>query len=256
MVVGTCQGLIGRLLFDEPVEPCLIATQVLNDLPAPRNHTERLLLRAVLTDFSQRFVCHLHPVSMSRGACSCVVDAETTLMTSWRDSQSDPRESFLRWLQDFIHACALAHPPTRSEQAANALRAEVGRPFHIRDLARQLGCTSQALRKDFQRCYAMTPREYAHLARLVRLMPLVVAGSVKNEALASEAGYKSKKDFYKYFKQLTGMRPSELRRISREDADQLLLLARARLFQGLSPRVTRRVSAPHRHATVPAAKPR
>jgi AraC-like DNA-binding protein len=152
----------------------------------------------------------------------------------WRDTDKDPRKSFEQWLRAFTAECSKSHPPTPPDQAARALRGDVERRLDPADLARKCGCSPQSLRREFRRQYAMSPREYHHLARLARMLPLIFAGRLKNEAIAAEVGYRSKKDLYKYFKRLTGMRPSDFKRLTREDADALLLRTRSRLLQRLT----------------------
>jgi hypothetical protein len=64
----------------------------------------------------------------------------------------------------------------------------------------------------FKREFGISLREYRTRARVLNAAKLVADSDVKIEAIAAVAGFRSKRNFYKAFRQVMGGTPSEFRR--------------------------------------------
>ena len=81
-------------------------------------------------------------------------------------------------------------------------------------------------------------RDYVALARLAEALRAIPHNKV--ETAARDAGFKSRKDFYRAFKRFTGMTPSAYRNLPRERAQQLLDEATVALDGARPPSASRR----------------
>lgn len=84
----------------------------------------------------------------------------------------------------------------------------------LRTFAADIGRSEQYLARLFRHHIGTTVREYIARVRLERAMPAIRRGE-KVEAVALEVGYRSKKNFYRRFRQRFGITPGAFRRAAR-----------------------------------------
>ena len=89
-------------------------------------------------------------------------------------------------------------------------------------IAHKVGVTPDRLRRMFRRERGMTLPEYVRRVRLLRALEVLISHGSKIEPLALEVGYRSKKNFYRVFKQLTGLMPLEFKRLPADSARRII----------------------------------
>lgn len=186
------------------------------------------MLQAVLLDLGLRLVRHPHSHENVSVLCPCAVESGQALMQFWNGLRRDVLQDFAVWMATFVETYNCTHPPTLAEQAARVIRHGASERMGAARVAQKCACTVPTLRHAFRRRYGVSLREYQRIARVTCAVPHVRSG-VKIEAVALEAGYRSKKDFYKVFKQVTGLTPVQFRNLPSSRAVQLVSDARGRL---------------------------
>jgi AraC-like DNA-binding protein len=223
-----CQGLVGQLMLADVSDLPPVTTSALNDAPVPVNRVESLVLRAILLDLGLRLVRHFHSHKDVSVLCPCSVESGEALMQFWNGIKRDVLQDFAVWMAAFVEIYNRTHPPMLAERAARIIRRGAAERMGAAHIASQCGCTVPTLRHAFCARYGVSLREYQRIARVTCAVPRVRSG-VKIEAVALEAGYHSKKDFYKVFRQVTGLTPVQFRNLPSSRAGQLVSDARSRL---------------------------
>jgi AraC-like DNA-binding protein len=206
-----------------------VTASALYDAPVPLNQLESLLLRAVLLDLGLRLVRHVHSHEDASVLCPCRVESAQALMQFWTGLGRDVLQCFAVWMATFVETYNRTHPPTLAERAARIIRLGASGRLGAARIAAQCACTVHTLRDAFRRRYGVSLREYQRIARVTSAVPRVRSG-IKIEAVALEAGYHSKKDFYKDFRQVTGLTPVQFRDLPSSRAVQLVSDAKGRLL--------------------------
>lgn len=75
-------------------------------------------------------------------------------------------------------------------------------------LARHVRCTPARLRREFRDAFGMSPAAYQRQLRLWEATRLLTRTTLKVEAVANAVGYRSKKNFYRATRALTGQTPT------------------------------------------------
>jgi len=128
----------------------------------------------------------------------------------------DPERAFLAWLEGFATEFKRFHPPTVATRAAHLIRHHYDRPFSLATLARRFHTSPSQLRRMFEREFGLSIREYQQRVRVKAALERV--RTHKLDATALEVGYKGRQNFYRAFKQVTGLTPAAFRRLSEERA--------------------------------------
>jgi AraC-like DNA-binding protein len=150
------------------------------------------------------------------------------IVTRW--ATLDARLSFRDWLLAFSDAYLRRHARTGAERAALLIRRAPARRWRVADLAAQVATSSRSLRHEFQSTYGTTVGAYVHLARIYTLLPELDSTSTKIYVVAEEAGYRSRKDFYRVTRRILQMTPGRYRRLSLECRRSIRRTLQARLF--------------------------
>ena len=191
-------------------------TAFVRSVPVPASLAERLALRAILLDVAWRCANLVHARASNRCPGNCTFLAEMVLERFWRASRHDPRRAFTGWAAAFTSELARTHPSSPAERAARTIRDQYNRPWSLATLARRFNVTPSQLRRNFQREFGMTVREYQRTMRLIEALPQVPTEKI--DAIALKVGYKSKKNFYRAFQSVTGLTPTAFRNLPRERA--------------------------------------
>jgi AraC-like DNA-binding protein len=94
------------------------------------------------------------------------------------------------------------------------VRERFAEPCRLDMLARRCHATPSRLREEFRAEYGMSIREYQQVLRMMRGLDRMAFEKV--EAVAYAVGYRSKKNFYRAFQKVTGVRLDAYRRLSPE----------------------------------------
>jgi AraC-like DNA-binding protein len=117
---------------------------------------------------------------------------------------------FLGWATEYHRAFAAAHPLAAAEAAA-ALIEEEDAPLPMRKLTTACGLEAHRLRGAFKKRFGMSIRVYRSSWRALGVVRLLADDpTIKRDALALLAGYRSKKNMYRAVRSLAGLEPGEL----------------------------------------------
>jgi AraC-like DNA-binding protein len=143
----------------------------------------------------------------------------------WRVSDPDPCRAFLGWVHAFSEALIRTHPPSPARRAARLIRNDYRQLWTVDTLARRIHVTPSQLRRNFQREFGVSVWEYQRKMRLIEAIARVPTDKI--DAISLEVGYKSKKNFYRAFQDVTGLTPTAFRNLSEERALHVVESVRA-----------------------------
>lgn len=191
-----CQIILCELEAAGEAGPPHVA-EVLEGLLSPANRIEQVLLHAVLFETV---------VGTTPGASA--------------GAQWD-----LRFVQDVLDAAWLGRRRRMSAavKAAAIVEKHYADDLRVPELARQLGYHKSTLRSSFRREFSMTLKQYQTRARIGAARLLFASGNTKVSSVARLVGYRSEKNFYQAFRQLTGFTPASQKSLSRPELLDLSL---------------------------------
>jgi AraC-like DNA-binding protein len=199
--------------------------EIVQRLPSPVTPCERLLLRSMLWESAARLGDAVHRSAHATYRTKCTLKHESILLQSFSETTADPREAFERWTTTFFREFRNVHPPSKVERVALMIRERHDRPLDIVSLAAKVQLTPGSLRRAFQMTFGRTPKEYQSDLRVLSALERI--GSEKVDAVALEVGYRSKKNFYRMFKSLTGLTPSAFRQLPKHEQHSVIFRARS-----------------------------
>jgi AraC-like DNA-binding protein len=214
----------------------------LNRFQAAPDHCHNALLRITLIDLASHIVRAVH-LDHRSDVCSCHASAWELLSFLTRVDDADPRSAFLQWAEGFLAHVRHEHPPTPAQQAAALIRADPGQVWTLRELARAVETPPGQLSRHFDKRFGLRPSAYIHLVRVSRAVGLFRTAA-KVEAIATEVGYRSKKDFYAALKRWVGLSPTELRGLQSDESLWLERELRRRSLRGTVERALRSEDLP------------
>jgi AraC-like DNA-binding protein len=174
------------------------------------------VLRLMLVGLAEQIVRVLHP-DERLGSCSCHAAAWEHLPTIIHVDDGDPRIAFWRWAERFLTHVRTEHPCTPAQRAARLIRSDPGKMWTLRELARSVDTHHGRLSRQFEKRFGLRPAAYVHLVRISRAVVLFRTPA-KVEAITSEVGYRSRKDFYAALKRWVGLTPTELRALRPDES--------------------------------------
>jgi len=228
-VVSRCQVFIGE---EAPTEFDIdeVASTFVRNLPDARCPAEDLLLRAFLLDVADRWGASLHDDLHERAnSASCSFDATSTLRPLLQTGHGNAKHRFLLWARDFPIELHRVHPVSPARQAAAIIRQRAGERSDAATLATLLGVSPRQLRRAFLQTFGVPLPDYLRRMRLLRALELMASHPGKVEPVALDVGYRSKKDFYRVFRQLLGMTPTAFMRLPPDSARSVILHTRLAL---------------------------
>lgn len=236
-VVAEAQRTAGRSLVIDPEQTEATLLQFIGALPAPANHLERLILRAMLFDVAWKFGSTIHRRTHRRHSAKCRFVPAALMGSLVNAPIGDPEAMFLPWVNAFCAEFSRTHPASVAARVAGLIRRDYQHPWSLDSLADQFHVTVSQLRRAFQREFGVSIHDYQRSRRVIEALSHVSEGKI--DAIALEVGYKSKKDFYRAFQAVTGVTPMAFRRLSDEHA--------SRIVKSVSATASRRTIAADRH---------
>ena len=228
VVVNEIQVINGLILIADPIDIPVLLRSFASRIPVPVRAIERQLLRGLLLEFAFRWSTRLHAVAHAGRPAGCGFDGTTFLELMLDDRERDARASFAAWIDGFFPEFMRAHPPSTAMRAARHLRRHYADLVHVPTLARKCHTTPSRLAREFRRQFGMSIPQYQRTLRMVDALDRV--RHEKIEAVAMSVGYRGRKNFYRAFRQLTGLTPTGVRRLSAERAAVVLELAELALL--------------------------
>ena len=219
------------------------------ELPPARTSWEREQLRRSLVESCLRTAIQMERAYARVAPGHSAAPPVKTIEVLWRDRAVDPRWTIRHWGREFLAAFNETHPWPPAVRAAIILRKQRRRWVRLEALCRRIGVSSSALTRDFQRAFGLSSGEYHRRAKLEWVVAELRQPDSNVESIALRAGYSRVPSLYHALRVQTGLTPSDIRRLSR---DELLNLVETRLaLHARGDRVTR-VGAVSREQTCAA----
>jgi AraC-like DNA-binding protein len=229
VVVNEMQIVNGLILTADPADTPALLHRLVQRIPAAVGPTERQLLRGLLLEFAFRWSRRLHAAVHAAQPAGCEFDGTAPLEAFLNDGAHDSRTAFGAWIDRFSSELLRQHQPSTAMQAARRLREGYARSMPLPTLARECHTTPARLASEFRHQFGVSIPQYRRTARLVEALERVRHEKV--EAVALHVGYRSPKNFYRAFRGLTGMTPTEFRQLSTERAETVLEFAKLALVR-------------------------
>jgi AraC-like DNA-binding protein len=234
MLVAQCQTFIGHVLtLGDGEDLADTASSWVRALPDPSCPVEDLALCAVLPKFAVTWSAAVH-AQAHRSSKRCQNESVTTYgldQFGGRVGRS-AKQSFEGWAHLFSEEFRRTHPRSVAQCAARIIRTAPPARLDIATLADAVGVTPIHLRRVFQRERGLALPEYLRRVRLLCALDVLVSRGGKIEPIAMEVGYRSKKNFYRVFKQLTGLTPTTFRSLPVASARLIVDSTRLALYSG------------------------
>lgn len=232
-VVGSAQRFSGTLADTDPQDARALADAFATSLEPAPDRLHNMVLGALLLDTALHISDCLHRLANAKAACACGTLTRTALRAflGWRDR--DARDAFREWTAEFFQAYQRHHPRTAANRVARLIRQRPEQPWTSATLAILANVPARGLARTFRREYKVGIRTYVHIARVRALLARPSRLDVNIDATALEAGYRSRKDFYRVLRQTLETTPSSLRRLLPDE--------RIALQDGLSARLLQRM---------------
>ena len=96
-------------------------------------------------------------------------------------------------------------------KATSYLRANLGRPLTVRQIARELGCSDRLLRMRFQRSLGISPLEHLHTVRIAYAKSLIEFSHYSLKEIAGLSGFQNVQHFSRVFKHIANSTPAAWR---------------------------------------------
>jgi AraC-like DNA-binding protein len=99
-------------------------------------------------------------------------------------------------------------------KAAGLLRANPERTWHVTDLGRAVYVSPATLARSFRRVFGVTVKQYQARSRMRSVVEQLRTTAASIEGILEGCGYHSPKDAYRWFRRLTGLTLSDVRRLT------------------------------------------
>jgi AraC-like DNA-binding protein len=200
-----------------------LATTFVNALPDAQARAEDLALCGLLLSVAAKWAASLHDNAHGRSAAQkCLFVPSHTLDRFVNATQEEAKHRFLEWAHAFSIEFSRTHPVSAARRAAVIIRERRDGRDDAVTLADLIGVSPRQLRREFRQTFGITLAKYVRQTRLRRALEVMRLRPGKIEPVALEVGYKSKKNFYRFFKQSTGMTPSAFLRLPSDAARHVI----------------------------------
>lgn len=224
--IRECQAFLGESVSLVPSDLRDTAGRFIARLPRPRTPLETLTQKGLLLDLAIQFgyaahkAFHQHAGPANRSSRRCGFQPAASLGEWPRDSTRSPAEAFHRWASRFGFELQTAHPQACVHGAEYYLRQHYQDRLAVDELAHHLRCSSTYLQRTFKETTGFTLREYQAELRLAEALRLLETSDLKIESIATDVGYRSKKDLYLVVQARVGCTPLEFRKRRQSPGDR------------------------------------
>jgi methylphosphotriester-DNA--protein-cysteine methyltransferase len=118
---------------------------------------------------------------------------------------------FREWAFTFLDDFERAHRILSPDELIELLARESRHSLHVSGLARRLGMHPVRLRRLCRELLGMSPRAYCQRTRVWQALKHLADSHEKVDAVALEFGWRSKKNFYRAVRAVTGLTPRQVR---------------------------------------------
>ena len=233
-LIADAQQVAGHVAVSDVEEITATLVEFARAIRRPRGEIERILLRSVLLDVAWQYATGIHNRAHT-GAAHCAFEPTATLHVFWRPPAQDPRATFLTWVEGFSTAFIATHPITVARRVSRLIKQDYQHAWKLSELARRFHLTTGQLRRRFKKEWGVSIQEYHQTIRVIAALKHLPKG--KTDAIALEAGWRSTKNFYRAFENVTGLKFAAFRRLPAERALQVVVALG--VARSESPRTTR-----------------
>jgi AraC-like DNA-binding protein len=197
------------------------------EVPTPVSYQDALMTLGLLLQFTQRLGAYLHRrVHADQDIAACGFDPARVIPPGHIDPLNldlwNPGWAVRQWLKAYEAGLAHAHRDELVVRAKRRLAVRLAEPLTVRALARELGCSVAVLQRRFTGEPGDTPTQYRRRQRAGAAIGLLRGSDLKIEAVARDAGWKSKKDLYRALDEFAGLSPAAVRALSHTEAALLV----------------------------------
>ena len=211
-VMNVCQMFNGDITPRRTRSVRSLLADFETQLPDPKSHAERTVLRALLVELSLRWG---HADHWSYHAefpdAECADDPAALALTMWRRPPADVKAAFRTWANTYLETMERVHPRYRAVELRRDLDADFAQPLSITRLARTRGVSVRCLQRDFEELTGRTIQDYVRERRLDAAIAMLTRTSDKVEWIANEVGWSSRKNLNRALARSRGTSPSALR---------------------------------------------
>jgi AraC-like DNA-binding protein len=218
-VIRACQQMAGQTILADREEARALLQSFAGSLQPSSTPIEAMLLRSVLLDTAYRCGQALHERLHRERRAVCPFNPATHLIHFWNAGGDSAVTAFHAWIVGFFTELDRTHPSSVADRVAKLLNHDYQTRWSVRALARRFRVPPTLLSRAFKQEFGLTIHAYHELVRLATAMEALRGDKV--EAVALQVGYHSKKDFYRAFKQVTGISVTDFRSLTPDHARQV-----------------------------------
>jgi AraC-like DNA-binding protein len=224
-LIASCQRLAGYTFSGRQDDFAAGLGVFSAGLPAPTSVLERQLLRDRVMGTLLRAGQDCHDAFHRRSALEvCAGSPFDRALRAWNTCQGDVADAIREWTTCFITDFDRHHQWPAHWRAADRLETHFAEPFDVCELAAGVSCGRATLMRRFREAFGLSVRAY-HTQMRVRHAIIQLRSPDSNvDAIARLAGYGSTKNFYRALRTTTPLTPSQIRDLSADEFDRLLLL--------------------------------
>jgi len=213
-LAGACQRFAGSVLLLEPEAFVSAVERLTSEAPETDSTAELVLAWSLITATTQRGAeAHHKWFHRCFGDTSCKFQsAAVPPVVSF--ARERVRPLLMTWAGTYTDRFRSEHVWPVAVRAAALLRAGARDDWYIHELASAVGTSTATLERSFNKIYRISPQPYHSLVRLRLIATEIRAGESATEGVLLELGCRSPKDAYRAFRNVTGITPAAVRRLS------------------------------------------
>jgi AraC-like DNA-binding protein len=197
------------------------------DVPHATLYTEAAVASSILVQFTVNLGRAIHQgLHASPDARGCRFDPESSTPPLWIDRARPvawrPAEVITAWAERFNDELGRTHD-LLAERARRHLMQHAAQRIPMSALARDAAASASVVHRRFVATVGETPLQYRTRRRVLAAIPLIRQG-YKIDVVASEVGWKKRKDLYRALRDVAGLSPAQIRSLAEHEAGDLLVL--------------------------------
>ena len=222
-VLNAYQRVVGEAIDGDPTSIASISTHLHSALPTPGNRAEWIHLLQSLSPFLDRVGHVLHAAYHQRfptGSCPAVPPGSST--STGFDLEAAVRAIPVTWASEYEAWFYRHHTLPGALRTKALLETAFAEPLTLSRIAVFVGCSRTTLIDQFTAAFGLPPAEYLARVRMREGLRRLRGLSDTIENAAAEVGYRSGNKFYSRMRRYADVTPSEVRRMTESEFDQLL----------------------------------
>ena len=222
-ILNVYQHVVGEAVEGDPTSVESISAHLQRALPGPANRAEWIHLLQSLIPFLDRVSQVLHAAYHRRFQIySCAAVPTAAAQPAGFDLEASVRGIPAKWAADYAAWFRAHHSLPAALRTKVLLEKAFAEPLTLPRIAEAVGCSRTTLINQFVEAFGLPPAEYLARVRLREGLRRLRSLSETIENAAAEVGYRSGNKFYARMRRYTDVTPSEVRRMTEPEFDQLL----------------------------------